>query len=201
MGAELLLGVCDNINEIKMKVEKLKSALKKLLVEMAKVSTDKGLLSYESEKELPEVGENIYLVDQEGNEEVAADGEYRTDEKMVIVVKDGKVEEIRAEEEKPAEEPVEMPVDEKLEVVEPVEPAPVDEKINSIPEPEKNPLEEKITALEARLAAIEARLAALEAEPAVDSAEETFKRVNSFKKTGDEKLDRLNAILTAKPKY
>lgn len=184
-----------------MKVEKLKSALKKLLVEMAKVSTDKGLLSYESEKELPEVGENIYLVDQEGNEEVAADGEYRTDEKMVIVVKDGKVEEIRAEEEKPAEEPVEMPVDEKLEVVEPVEPAPVDEKINSIPEPEKNPLEEKITALEARLAAIEARLAALEAEPAVDSAEETFKKVNSFKKTGDEKLDRLNAILTAKPKY
>lgn len=184
-----------------MKVEKLKSALKKLLVEMAKVSTDKGLLSYESEKELPEVGENIYLVDQEGNEEVAADGEYRTDEKMVIVVKDGKVEEIRAEEEKPAEEPVEMPVDEKLEVVEPVEPAPVDEKIDSIPEPEKNPLEEKITALEARLAAIEARLAALEAEPAVPSAEETFKRVNSFKKTGDEKLDRLNAILTAKPKY
>lgn len=184
-----------------MKVEKLKSALKKLLVEMAKVSTDKGLLSYESEKELPEVGENIYLVDQEGNEEVAADGEYRTDEKMVIVVKDGKVEEIRAEEEKPAEEPVEKPVDEKLEVVEPVEPAPVDEKIDSIPEPEKNPLEEKITALEARLAAIEARLAALEAEPAVPSAEETFKRVNSFKKTGDEKLDRLNAILTAKPKY
>ena len=184
-----------------MKVEKLKSALKKLLVEMAKVSTDKGLLSYESEKELPEVGENIYLVDQEGNEEVAADGEYRTDDKMVIVVKDGKVEEIRAEEEKPAEEPVEMPVDEKLEVVEPVEPTPVDENINSIPEPEKNPLEEKITALEARLAAIEARLAALEAEPAVPSAEETFKRVNSFKKTGDEKLDRLNAILTAKPKY
>lgn len=186
-----------------MKVEKLKSALKKLLVEMAKVSTDKGLLSYESEKELPEVGENIYLVDQEGNEEVAADGEYRTDDKMVIVVKDGKVEEIRAEkeEEKPVEEPVEMPVAEKLEVVEPVEPAPVDEKINSIPEPEKNPLEEKITALEARLAAIEARLAALEAEPAVPSAEETFKRVNSFKKTGDEKLDRLNAILTAKPKY
>lgn len=184
-----------------MKVEKLKSALKKLLVEMAKVSTDKGLLSYESEKELPEIGENIYLVDQEGNEEVAADGEYRTDEKMVIVVKDGKVEEIRAEEEKPAEEPVEMPVEENLEVVEPVEPVPVDEKIDSIPEPEKNPLEEKITALEARLAAIEARLAALEAEPAVPSAEETFKRVNSFKKTGDEKLDRLNAILTAKPKY
>lgn len=181
-----------------MKVEKLKSALKKLLVEMAKVSTDKGLLSYESEKELPEIGENIYLVDQEGNEEVAADGEYRTDDKMVIVVKDGKVEEIRAEEEKPAEEPVEMPVDEKLEVVEPVEPAPVDEKIDSIPEPEKNPLEEKITALETRLAAIEARLAALEAEPAVPSAEETFKKVNSFKKTGDEKLDRLNAILSSK---
>ena len=179
-----------------MKVEKLKKILKKMLVEMARVSSDKGLLSYESEGELPEVGENIYLVDEEGNEEVAPNGEYRTEGDMVIVIEDGKVAEIR--DEKPVAEPEEeVVVEENLEdvvIVEPVEPDPVNEDIDIIPEPEKNPLEEKITALEARLAA-------LEAEPAVDSAEETFKRVNQFKKTGNEKLDRLNAILTAKPKY
>lgn len=186
-----------------MKVEKLKKILKKMLVEMARVSSDKGLLSYESEGELPEVGENIYLVDEEGNEEVAPNGEYRTEGDMVIVIEDGKVAEIR--DEKPVAEPEEeVVVEENLEdvvIVEPVEPDPVNEDVDIIPEPEKNPFEEKIAALEARLAAIEARLAALEAEPAVDSAEETFKRVNQFKKTGNEKLDRLNAILTAKPKY
>ena len=179
-----------------MKVEKLKKILKKMLVEMARVSSDKGLLSYESEGELPEVGENIYLVDEEGNEEVAPNGEYRTEGDMVIVIEDGKVAEIR--DEKPVAEPEEeVVVEVNLEdvvIVEPVEPDPVNEDIDIIPEPEKNPCEEKI-------AALEARLAALEAEPAVDSAEETFKRVNQFKKTGNEKLDRLNAILTAKPKY
>lgn len=187
-----------------MKVEKLKKILKKMLVEMARVSSDKGLLSYESEGELPEVGENIYLVDEEGNEEVAPNGEYRTEGDMVIVIEDGKVAEIRDEKPVEPEPEEEVVVDENLEdvaIVEPVEPEPVNEDVETLPEPEANPFEEKIAALEARLAAIEARLAALEAEPAVDSAEETFKRVNQFKKTGNEKLDRLNAILTAKPKY
>ena len=182
-----------------MKVEKLKTMLKKMLVEMARVSTDKGLLSYESEGELPEVGESIYLVDEEGNEEVAPNGEYRTEGDMVIVIEDGKVAEIR--DEKPVAEPEEEVVVEEnledVEIVEPAEPEPVNEEVESVPEPEVNPLEERIAALEARLAAAEARLAALEAEPAVDSAEETFKKVNNLKKTGNEKLDRLNTILSS----
>lgn len=182
-----------------MKVEKLKTMLKKMLVEFARVSTDKGLLSYESEGELPEVGESIYLVDEEGNEEVAPNGEYRTEGDMVIVVEDGKVADIR--DEKPVAEPEEEVVVEEnledVEIVEPAEPEPVNEEVESIPEPEANPLEERIAALEARLAAAEARLAALEAEPAVDSAEETFKKVNSLKKTGNEKMDRLNTILSS----
>lgn len=182
-----------------MKVEKLKTMLKRMLVEMARVSTDKGLLSYESEGELPEVGESIYLVDEEGNEEVAPNGEYRTEGDMVIVIEDGKVADIR--DEKPVAEPEEEVVAEEnledVEIVEPAEPEPVNEEVETIPEPETNPLEERIAALEARLAAAEARLAALEAEPAVDSAEETFKKVNSLKKTGNEKMDRLNTILSS----
>ena len=177
----------------------LKTMLKKMLVEFARVSSDKGLLSYESEGELPEVGESIYLVDEEGNEEVAPNGEYRTEGDMVIVVEDGKVADIR--DEKPVAEPEEEVVVEEnledVEIVEPAEPEPVNEEVESIPEPVANPLEERIAALEARLAAAEARLAALEAEPAVDSAEETFKKVNSLKKTGNEKMDRLNTILSS----
>lgn len=186
-----------------MKVEKLKTMLKKMLVEFARVSTDKGLLSYESEGELPEIGENIYIVDEEGNEEVAENGEYRTEADDVIVVEDGKVAEIRkANDEVVVEEPVEEVVEEleDVEVIEPVEPEPVDEVIDVIPEDEpkeEDALEARLAAIEARLTAIEERLAALEAEPVVDSAEETFKKVNNLKKTGNERMDRLNKILGA----
>lgn len=186
------------------KVNKLKTMLKKMLEVFANVSTDKGLLSYASEGELPEIGENVYIVDEEGNEESAPNGEYRTEGEMVIVVEDGKVTEIR--DEKQPEEPIEAPeepVEEELEdveVIEPTEPAPVDEEIEVIPEPqaeEEDALEARLAAIEARLSAIEERLAALEAEPAVESAEETFKKVNNLKKTGNEKMDRLNKILGA----
>lgn len=186
-----------------MKVEKLKTMLKKMLVEFARVSTDKGLLSYASEGELPEIGENIYIVDEEGNEEVAPNGEYRIEGEEVIVIEDGKVVEIR-DERQPAEEPVEEVVEEleDVEIVEPAEPAPVDEVIDVIPEeePQEDALEARLAAIEARLTAIEERLAALEAEPAVESAEETFKKVNSIKRTGNEKMDRLNAILSSSRK-
>lgn len=182
------------------KVNKLKTMLKKMLEVFANVSTDKGLLSYASEGELPELGENVYIVDEEGNEEAAPNGEYRTEGDMVIVVEDGKVAEIRDEKPAPEPEPEAEEVEveaEEIEIVEPAEPEPVNEEVESIPEPEANPFEERIAALEARLAAAEARLAALEAEPAVESAEETFKAVNGLKRTGDEKMDRLNKVLSA----
>lgn len=183
------------------KVNKLKVMLKKMLEVFANVATDKGLLSYASEGELPEIGENVYIVDEEGNEEAAPNGEYRTEGDMVIVVEDGKVTDIRDEKQEPEPEPEveeEVVVEaEDVEIVEPAEPEPVNEEVESIPEPEVNPLEERIAALEARLAAAEARLAALEAEPAAESAEETFRSVNNLKRTGNEKMDRLNAVLSA----
>ena len=182
------------------KVNKLKTILKKMLEVFSNISTDKGLLSYASEGEMPEIGENVYIVDEEGNEEAAPNGEYKTEKGDVIVVEDGKVVEIRNANEEEEEVIVEVPVEENLEdveVVEPVEPEPVNEEVESIPEPEEDPFEARLAALEARLAALEARLAALEAEPAVESVEETFKSVNRTKKTGDEKMNRLNAILSA----
>lgn len=180
------------------KVNKLKVMLKKMLEVFANVSTDKGLLSYASEGELPELDENVYIVDEEGNEEAAPNGEYRTEAGDVIVVEDGKVVEIRnRNEEEPIEEVVEELED--VEIIEPAEPEPVNEVVEVIPE-EENPLEARLAAIEARLDAIEARLAALEAEPVVDSAEEEFKKVNNLKRTGNEKMDRLNAVLSSKRK-
>lgn len=189
------------------KVNKLKVMLKKMLEAFANVSTDKGLLSYASEGKLPEIGEAVYKVDEEGNETPAEDGEYRTEEGDVIIVADGKVEEIREGErvEETVEEVVEEMEDAEpvAEIVEPAEPEPVNEDV--VVEPEENPfeariaaLEERMVAYEARMAAMEERLALLEKEPVVDSAEESFRKVNNLKKTGDKKMDNLNRILSAR---
>lgn len=53
------------------------------------VATDNGELSYESEGELPEIGEAVML-----GEEVAPDGEYTLESGIVIVVAEGMVTEI-----------------------------------------------------------------------------------------------------------
>lgn len=54
------------------------------------VATDNGELTYQSEGELPEVGEAVML-----GEEVAPDGEYTTESGFVIVVAEGLVTEVR----------------------------------------------------------------------------------------------------------
>ena len=97
-------------NRDKMKLSKIKSLLQAALMQFGRLSTDKGLISYASDNELPEVGESIYLVDEEGNETPAEDGEYTLEDSTVIVVAEGKVSEIR-EPEKEADAPAEEPVE------------------------------------------------------------------------------------------
>lgn len=70
---------------------KLKEKLKKLLAEFASVTTDKGELYYEGEELV--VGTEVY----DENDNPVEDGEYAWEER-IIVVKDGKVEEIREKE-------------------------------------------------------------------------------------------------------
>lgn len=79
------------------KMSKIKGILKSLLAEFGSIDTNKGVLDYEGELE---VGAEVKI-----NDEVAADGEYETDDK-VIVVAEGKITEIRDKEvEEPAQEP------------------------------------------------------------------------------------------------
>lgn len=158
----------ENNNENNIEV-KMKNLFKRMLVKFASVETDKGTLYYADELA---VGVDVF-VDNE-NVEVAADGEYETEEK-IIVVKDGKVEEIREKEvetpETPAEEPTEVEAEE--EVVEPVE--------EPVQEPEKDEIAEikaEIETIKADIEALKEALAKVVEQPQAEPIEEQFEKVN-----------------------
>lgn len=189
-------------NRDKMKLSKIKSLLQAALMQFGRLSTDKGLISYASDNELPEVGESIYLVDEEGNETPAEDGEYTLEDNTVIVVAEGKVSEIR-EPEKEADAPAEEPVEAEDEPEEAAEETPAEEEPASVSEVDA--LKERIRNLEAEVARLETengelreRIAELESQPNAEPASETFEKVITVEKTGNKKLDRLNSILNAR---
>lgn len=91
------------------KIKRFKAALARLLAEFGNISTDKGVLAWDGDEDLKE-GDAVYIEDQEGNREVAPDGDYVTTDAKTIVVVDGKVSEIKDPEaevapEEPAPEP------------------------------------------------------------------------------------------------
>ena len=156
-----------NNNKTKMKLNKVKQILRSLLVEMGEVSTDKGILVWNGEDEL-EVGVAVKGMDADGNEVDVEDGEYTTEDKKVIVVKEGKVEDIKEVEEQPIEEQP-MPTEAEEVVETPVDEPEDDEKDLKIKE-----LEDTIAAKDAEIEELKAKIAELENEPAAKSAEQTF---------------------------
>ena len=83
------------------KLSKVKEMLKAMLEVFGDVSTNKGTLIYDGDDEI-KVGDAVKLLDGEGNEVDAEDGDYETDDQRIIVVADGKVTEIK---DKEVEEP------------------------------------------------------------------------------------------------
>ena len=82
------------LNNITMgRLNRFKAALLKAFAEFANVTTDKGILAWDGDDDL-KVGDNVFVEDAEGNRTPAEDGEYKTEDK-VIVVADGKVAEIK----------------------------------------------------------------------------------------------------------
>lgn len=76
------------------KFEKIKMAIARALVaEFANVTTDKGILAWDSEEDL-KAGDNVYVEDADGNRTPAEDGDYKTEDGKTIKVADGKVAEI-----------------------------------------------------------------------------------------------------------
>ena len=95
-----------NLKSNKME-NKIMQKVRELLVKLAKVTTDKGELSYEGDLE---VGTEVV----DANGVAVSDGDYTLEDGKIIVIKDGKVEAIKEaveleEEEAPAEEPAEEP--------------------------------------------------------------------------------------------
>ena len=150
---------------------KIKEMLKSILLQFDGVQTDKGMLTWNGDKQL-EVGDEVYL-----DEKPAPDGDYVVDDK-VFEVKDGKVEEIKVkemEDEKPENLETEP---EKPEGTED-KPTP-DEKDQKITE-----LENKVAELENKLADIIARIEKVESSPVVEPIVDEFESMNK-------KLDKTN---------
>ena len=188
------------------KLNKIKEMLQTMLMQFSQLSTDKGLISWDGDGELPAVGDSIVVIDEEGNEVKAESGEYRADNGNIIVIEDGVVTEVR-EEEKPVEEPIEEPVEKPVEepMAEP-EPKPQEEPI-AVPiiDPDIDEENIKIAELEAKVKELEteneqlrAKIKELEEKPAVEPASEEFERINHIERPKDKKLGRLYDIINAK---
>lgn len=81
-------------NKTMSKLSRLKAALAKVLQEFGNMTTDKGVLAWDGEDDL-KAGDSVYIEDADGNQTLAEDGEYKTDDNKIVVVADGKVSEIR----------------------------------------------------------------------------------------------------------
>ena len=152
----------------------IKEMLKSILLQFDGVQTDKGMLTWNGDKQL-EVGDEVYL-----DEKPAPDGDYVVDDK-VFEVKGGKVEEIKVkemEDEKPENFETEPEKPTEPEGTED-KPAP-DEKDQKITE-----LENKVAELENKLADIIARIEKVESAPVVEPVVDEFESMNK-------KLDKTN---------
>ena len=73
--------------------KKFATALAKMLAKFASITTDKGVLVWDTEDDL-KAGDSVYVQSEDGTRVKAEDGDYKTDDGKVIKVVDGKVAEI-----------------------------------------------------------------------------------------------------------
>lgn len=132
--------------------------LARAIMKFASLITDQGELIYEGDALVE--GIEVFVEDENGEINPAADGEYIAEDRKVIV-KDGKVESIEEkEEEKPAEEePVEEELDEKDDRIAELE-AKIDELNNAIADKDQYiaELESKLESKEEELSAANKKL-------------------------------------------
>lgn len=73
--------------------KKFATTLAKMLAKFASITTDKGVLVWDTEDDL-KAGDSVYVHGEDGTRVKAEDGDYKTDDGKVIKVADGKVAEI-----------------------------------------------------------------------------------------------------------
>lgn len=165
------------------KFNKIREALAKLIEEsFNRVSTDKGILSYDAE-ELA-VGISVSLVDEEGNEVAAEDGDYKLENDRILRVAEGKIAEIIEPEVEPEAPAEETPVEETAEEETPAEEPEVENPTNEGEESDTDAvvkLREEVNELYSLVEALTKRVDELENKPAAEPAKEEFKKTKTDK--------------------
>ena len=187
---------------MKLKLSQIKAELRKMLLEMSVIKTDKAVLSYEGE-ELKE-GTAVFIEDEEGNRTEVENGEYVAEDGTTYVVDGGRIAEIiepkeeEIAEETPAEEEVVAEAEETVE--EEVAEGVAEEVVEETPAEEATE-PDAVAVLEGRVAELEGKLA--EALARIEELVETvanisvakpiaeeFEQVKTVKKTGYSKVDK-----------
>lgn len=210
-----------------MKNSKIKEALMRVLAQFNELSTDGGIVVWRSDNELPEIGEHIYIMEEDGTERTAEDGRYRSDNGWELVVEAGVLKEIIDIREQEMEEDENASAEEAVDTAESLaeeiidvanEEKPEEEKVEEIKEIVEEIIDvvegeeierkeeefegEELSLLE-RLAALEAKVAALEEKLAgLETKPLAEPAAEEYKKlnkvTNDEKFGKLNRRMTAK---
>lgn len=183
------------------KIEKLKNSLQRTMMLFASVSTDKGLIAWVSDGELPEIDEEVKLILEDGSESTPDDGIYTLETGRQISIKEGKCVEVLeiSDPDNTSEESGEPEPDEKPEERTDEEPENPDETPKENPDEEPEKVEDdRVAELEAQLAERDAKIAELEAEierlkgePQDESAEKQFRKQENG---NDDKLSKFANI-------
>ncbi len=183
------------------KLEKFKSGLAKLLVQLGAATTDKGAIFWDGDEDL-KAGDAVF-VDENGERKAAPDGDYKTEDDKTIKVENGKVVEIidpKAEIEGADQGKEQGAEDPKKEEPQAKDGADVDALRKDL-DAANGRLDEMAKLLEKVVAALDAanvKLRAIEKAPAAASAHQEFTTGAPVGRTGNAQMDRLTRMLGGK---
>lgn len=149
--------------------EKVKTMLAKIVSKFTQVTTDKGVLTFEGE---PEVGKDVYYLEEDGEVSDADDGEYRLEDGTILVIVESRIAEIR----KPEEQAEEMPTEPEGEVRDDVD-------IHNLAA-EVERMKEELEHKKEEIADLKERVAALEGK--TGDVEEAMRKMSAAKPAAEE---------------
>lgn len=174
----------------------IKNKLAKILAQFRSLTTDKGIISWEGDKDL-EVGDSVFVEAEDGERTPAADGEYVLEDGVIVRVENGNVTEI-VEPDAEAGTQVEELSAETLSAEVEAEDTPEDAPQADTEEDRLAELEARVTALEEIIAQLREvnqtmseQLSALEQKPMALPAQEQLRATPSITPTGNRRTDGL----------
>lgn len=163
-------------NNMSEKMKKFKEALAKLVGEsFAQVTTDKGVLRWETDEDL-KAGDSVFYINEDGEPVKPEDGDYKTEDGKTIRVADGKVVEI---------------IDDKAEVSEEGKKPEKNAVADEVLEERLVRIEQSIARSEETVARVEERVAELEKRVADNPADEAMSKVKDEVNDLREKLAKV----------